>query len=144
MPSNLLDQKQFTKEFEDELVFEGYQKQCRSSYIDLDRGSRSEATLVDLEIDLMDMILFDPFLGENFIKYLFRYYSFMSQFVKEIFIDMYSDGSSDLMVFTKSPSDFVINKLEKNLWLKLNLRLSHFPTSIKRIDPQALLSNNLL
>lgn len=66
------------REFDDELVFDGYKKQGASSAIDLSNGSRNEATVVDLEIDLMEMILHDPFLGENFIKCLFRYYSHLN------------------------------------------------------------------
>lgn len=87
----------------------------------------------------MDMILFDPFLGENFIKCLFRYYSHLNEYVKEIYIEMFKESTVG-----ESSTPLVLRKLESHLWLKLNLRLSHFPTSINRIDPQALLSNNLL
>jgi len=52
-------------------------------------GKSSEAIPVDLELDLMDMLLYDTFLGENFIKCLFRYYSFLPDYVKEIFIEAY-------------------------------------------------------
>ena len=44
---------------------------------------------VQLEIDLIDMIHFDTFLGENFIKCFFRYYSKLAQYLKEIFLDVY-------------------------------------------------------
>ena len=127
------------REFEDELVFDGYKKQGASSAIDLSNGSRNEATVVDLEIDLMEMILHDPFLGENFIKCLFRYNSHLNQYVKEVFLEMYSAN-----VLGESQSPAMRSKLEEHLWLNINLRLSHFPTSVNRIDPQALLSNNLL
>ena len=35
-------------------------------------------------------------------------------------------------------------RMDKDLQIKLNLKLTHFPYSVKRIDPKALLSNNLL
>lgn len=34
--------------------------------------------------------------------------------------------------------------MQRDLQIKLNLKLSHFPNCVKRIDPKALLSNNLL
>jgi hypothetical protein len=109
LPSNLHDQVSQVKEYEDELVFQGYKKQCKSTYIDLTKGARSEASTVDLEIDLMEMILFDPFLGENFIKCLFRYYTYMSQYVKEVFVEIFKERSdSDLLNGSGGPSNFVV------------------------------------
>lgn len=66
------------KEFEDEITFEGYRKVG---------ASVNEIVSVDLEMDVIDMLAFDPFLGENFIKCLFRYFSQMSEFVKEIYFE---------------------------------------------------------
>ena len=71
------------KEFEDEKVFSGYKKK------------NEEATIVDLDIDLCDMICHDSFLGENFIKCLFRYYSQLTDYIKEIFFDHYRENISE-------------------------------------------------
>ena len=98
---------QHQKEFEDELVFDGYRKQASASTIDLSNGTRSDATVVDLELDLMDMILYDPFLGENFIKCLFRYYSHLTDYVKEIFLEMFGQH---LIGESRSPT--ILRKLE--------------------------------
>ena len=38
----------------------------------------------------------------------------------------------------------VVSQLESQLWLKVNLKLTHYPACARRIDPQTLLSNNLL
>lgn len=71
-------------------MFPGYKKLGQqTSQISESHGKSSDAIPVDLELDLMDMILYDAFLGENFIKCLFRYYSFLPDYVKEIFIDKY-------------------------------------------------------
>ncbi len=44
-----------------------------------------EVTL-DLDIDLMKLLFFDPFTGENFMKCIFRYYPYLSTYAKEVFI----------------------------------------------------------
>jgi hypothetical protein len=54
----------------------------------------SEPVKVVLEIDLMDMLLYDPFLGENFIKCIFRYYSHLNFIIKNNFIDLYIEKNS--------------------------------------------------
>jgi len=93
----------------------------------------------------MDMLIFDPFLGENLIKCLFRYFSSLPEYVKSIFIEMYIDTNTMLHEGDDAPDvSLITSRMEAELNLKVNLRLTHFPTSIKRIDPKALLQNNLL
>jgi hypothetical protein len=121
------------KEFEDQLCFSGYKKK------------EEEATIVDLDIDLIDLICHDPFIGENLIKCLFRYYSQISEFVKEIFIDWYIEQNVSLSQDGQNQSlDSNVQNLKNNLVIQLNLKLSHFPNSVRKIDQKALLSNNLL
>ena len=86
------------------------------------------------------MLLYDSFLGENFIKCLFRYYSMLPVYIKEMFIDIHLEN------IEKAEDNVaeLAERIEKELQIKLNLKLSHFPYCVKRIDPKALLSNNLL
>ena len=51
---------------------------------------KSKFVALDLDIDLMKMITFDSFLGENFIRCIFRYYPALPKYVKEIFKEKYS------------------------------------------------------
>lgn len=46
----------------------------------------SQHLSIELEIDLCKMIHYNVFLGENFIRCLFRYYPMISQFTKETYI----------------------------------------------------------
>ena len=87
----------------------------------------------------MDMIIYEPFLGENLIKCLFRYYSLLPEYVKEIFVEMYLKTNSEVQ-----EHQAITKRMEKELQIKLNLKFTHFPNSVKRIDPKALLNNNLL
>jgi hypothetical protein len=131
------------KEYEDELNFSGYKKHGSSKW------NKDELITVDLDLDLIDMLLYDPFLGENFIKCLFRYYSLLPEYVKQIFIEQYVENydmcTAELSKSTKTCDlDQLAARMDKDLQIKLNLKLTHFPYSVKRIDPKALLSNNLL
>ena len=54
-----------------------------------------------LEIDLIKMLYFDPFLAENFIKCFQRYYSHVATFAKEIFVDHLTE--SHLMTQDSDP-----------------------------------------
>lgn len=60
-------------------------------------------------------------------------------------MEMYSEAH-EMLHPEKSEHDLkvVTKRMEEELHLKVNLRLSHFPNSVKRIDPRALLNNNLL
>ena len=60
------------------------------------KWNKEDVIHVDLELDLIDMLMFDPFLGENLIKCLFRYYSLLPEYVKDIFIEMYIDTNTML------------------------------------------------
>ena len=59
-----------------------------------DEEYMSEPVKVLLEIDLMDMLVYDPFLGENFIKCIFRYYNHLNFIIKNNFIDLYIEKNS--------------------------------------------------
>ena len=54
----------------------------------------NEPIKVLLEVDLMDMIIYDPFLGENFIKCIFRYYTYLHTILKDNFIDLYIEKNA--------------------------------------------------
>ena len=109
--------EQYTqKEFEDESSFRGYRKQGSS------RWNKDDVLSVDLDLDLIDMLLYDSFLGENFIKCLFRYYSLLPEYVKEIFIDMHLDNFAVCMAETSKNSrsncldiDEVAQKMQRDL-----------------------------
>jgi hypothetical protein len=121
------------------MQFAGYRKAGSS------RWDKNEVVHVDLELDLIDMLIYDPFLGENLIKCLFRYYPLLPEYVKSIFIEMYTETHAMLRPDqTEAQIDGVSERLEKELQLKINLKLTHFPYSVRRIDPKALLNNNLL
>lgn len=85
LPQDFFDQ--YTqREYENEISFKGYRKQGSSKW------NKEDVLSVDLDLDMIDMLLYDSFLGENFIKCLFRYYSLLPEYVKEIFIDMHLDN----------------------------------------------------
>ena len=48
---------------------------------------------LNFDIDLIKMIHFDQFLADNFIRCFFRYYSKMSEYVKDIFREGYREQS---------------------------------------------------
>ncbi|CDW78228.1 UNKNOWN [Stylonychia lemnae] len=109
---------------------------------------------VDLEIDLMNMIYFDQFLAENFIRCFFRYYPKLSIYIKEVFIEIYTQEQMTLIKHTSQNSaqqyerehqfKMKVADLEMGMVIKLNLRISHFPYFINQIDPATLLSNSIL
>ena len=109
--------EQYTqREYEDEINFKGYRKQGSS------RWNKDDVLSVDLDLDLIDMLLYDSFLGENFIKCLFRYYSLLPEYVKEIFIDMHLDNFAVCMAEISKNSrsncldiDEVAQKMQRDL-----------------------------
>ena len=127
------------KEFTHEIDFKGYQK------VGSCKWNKDNILTVDLDLDLMDMLMFDPWLGENLIKCLFRYYSLLPEYVKNIFVEMYEENNQIIQNESEMPKlDKIVNRMKNEIKLKVNLKLTHFPYSFKRIDHKVLLNNNLL
>lgn len=89
-------------------------KSCFSGYKKAQQTDETDVN-VSLEIDLMDMIIYDPFLGENFIKCLFRYYCLLPQYTKEIFIEQ--------LIAYNGRNNEMLDKIENQVHIKLNLKL---------------------
>ena len=48
---------------------------------------------LDLDLDIIKMIHFDQFLAENFIRCFFRYYPKLSNYVKDVYLDIYKESN---------------------------------------------------
>jgi hypothetical protein len=46
---------------------------------------------LDFDVDLINMIFFDQFLADNFIRCFFRYYPKLSEYVKDVFKEGYHE-----------------------------------------------------
>jgi len=55
---------------------------------ELSSGKLDSAVTVSvlLEIDLQHLVYWDQFVGENFIRCIFRYYPALSSYIKEVFL----------------------------------------------------------
>lgn len=79
-----------------------------------------------MELDVIDMVYTDQFLGENFIKCFFRYYAEISTYVQQVFL---------LQLNKEDPK--LTDKImiaDDRFSLKVNLKLTDFPVSVEQVS----------
>jgi hypothetical protein len=79
-----------------------------------------------LELDVIDMVYTDQFLGENFIKCFFRYYAEIPTYVKQVFLHLLKEDDPKLT------EKIVI--ADDRFSLKVNLKLTNFPVSVEQVS----------
>ena len=98
------------KEFTNEIDFKGYNK------VGSCKWNKGNVLTVDLDLDLIDILMFDPFLGENLIKCLFRYYSLLPEYVKSIFVEMYEEMNQITQNESDMPKlDKIVNRMKSEI-----------------------------
>ena len=83
--------------------------------------SVKQIVTVELEIDLLQMIMWNRFLGENFIKCIFRYHASLPAYILELFYNRH------VATFKKGVDRFALDKLTDLLTIKVNLKLVNHP-----------------
>lgn len=101
--------------------------------------SKKERMLrVMIEFDLTDMLFYDGFLAENFIKCFYRYYSRIADFIKEIYVDHLSEvaflsqGSALSLNQHDSVNQIhdIMSTLSNEIFIEAQIVLTHFPTTL--------------
>ena len=92
-----------------------------------------------LDIDLMQLIYFNQFVAENFMRCIFRYYGHLPDYVKETFATKIQEEEN----MDQEQSQRMMQSWDK-FSVKVNLKLSNLPTAIDKVDPFVLLSDSLL
>jgi len=103
---------------------------------------------VQIDLDLTHMVYWDQFMGENFIKCIFRYYPLVPSFVTDIFIQKLAE--EDPKLYAKLQSRLKKKGTYQELYvsdlivLRVNLKLSNLPYAVDKVNPSVLLRNALL
>lgn len=86
---------------------------------------------VSLELDLLAMVLWSRFLGENFIKCILRYHAELPAYILELFCQQRENLK-------------VLSKLSQTIILRVNLKLTNYPDAVSKVSHQLLLKNSVL
>lgn len=84
---------------------------------------------VCLSLDFLQMVYSDSFLGENFFRCFFRYYPLLSEYVKQIFVQLLREEEGEVAA----------QKAFENLAVKVHLKLMNFPFAEERLEAHELL-----
>ena len=76
---------------------------------------------MELDIDLLDMLMWNRFLGENFIKCVFRYHAELPAYILELF---YYRHIATLKIPVSSKA---LGQLTELVLVKVNLKLVNHP-----------------
>jgi len=69
-----------------------------------------------LELDLTEMVYSNQFLGENFIKCIFRYFAYLPEYLTEVLLEKIK------LENPRAPTNFT---------LRVNLKLTNLPTCVE-------------
>lgn len=98
-----------------------------------------------LDLDLMHMIHYSQFVGENFARCIFRYTPHLSTYVRDTFLLKLEEEEKKVRASVLRDFNW---RLPQSAWehfsVKTNLKLSNFPLSVDRVNPSVLLRERLL